>query len=165
MSQPGQPWEPNPQKLGNWTAMFEPSARATSSPASPAAATTATDGTAELPGHDPSEYRPWTLQRGQSRPTMMLDLRRFEPKSGFWTGWQLAYSHLVAVEYIGDRMLSLDFGTRQFVIEGGGLDELARHFQQGSVVTIQEHAPSLWPNPPGAAVVTRIRQVDQSSAP
>jgi hypothetical protein len=98
------------------------------------------------PALDMATYRPWTLQRGQGRPSMLLDLRRYEPKSGLWIGWQMAYPHLIAVEYIGDKMLSLDFGTRQFMIEGRGLDELARHLQQGSVVNVVEFSEKLWKN-------------------
>lgn len=94
---------------------------------------------------DAPEYRPWVLQRGSGRAAMMLHLRRFEPKSGLWIGWQLAYPHLVAVEYTGDRMLSLDFGTRQFMIQGYGLGELAARLQQCSVLMVQEYAQSVWP--------------------
>lgn len=93
---------------------------------------------------DPSDYKPWILQRGRSRPAMMLHLRRFEPRSGKWMGWQMSYPHLIAVEYIGDTMLSLDFGTRQFVIEGTDLTELARHLQQGSVLAVQEYSVARW---------------------
>ncbi len=108
---------------------------------------------------DLTEYKPWVLQRGRSRPTMLLDLRRFEPKSGMWMGWQLSYPHLHAVEYIGERMLSMDFGTRQFVIEGSGLGELVRHLQQGSVLTILEYCGQVWPQRPAGPVITTITRV------
>jgi len=76
---------------------------------------------------------------------MMLHLRRYEAKSDMWMGWQLAYPHLIAAEYIGDKMLSLDFGSRQFMIESTGLSELARHLQQGSVLTVLEYSAAIWP--------------------
>lgn len=105
---------------------------------------------------DSSEYKPWVLQRGRSRPPMMLHLRRFEPKSGKWIGWQVSYPHLVAVEYVGDTMLSLDFGTRQFVIEGIGLTKLAHELQQGIVLTITEFARDLWRQRPLDHHVQRV---------
>ncbi len=108
------------------------------------------------PALDLSVYRPWTLQRGRGRPSMLLDLRRYEPKSDLWIGWQMAYPHLIAVEYIGDKMLSLDFGTRQFMIEGRGLDELARHLQQGSVVNVVEFNERVWSKHEKAPMVHKI---------
>ncbi len=107
---------------------------------------------------DGSEYRPWILQRGV-RPALMLHLRRHDPKSGLWIGWELSYPHLVAVEYTGDRLLSLDFGARQFMLEGTGLDELARQLQTGNVLMVQEYDPSVWPAPPGGARVSAIRRL------
>lgn len=111
---------------------------------------------------DTQEYRPWVLQRGRSRPALMLHLRRYEPKSGLWTGWQLSYPHLVAVEYTGDSLLSLDFGTRQFIIEGTGLTELARHLQTGSVLMVQEFSAKIWQNLPHVRITT-IRNVRDES--
>jgi hypothetical protein len=108
---------------------------------------------------DAPEYKPWVLQRGRSRPAMMLHLRRFEPKSGLWCGWQIAYPHLVAVEYTGDKMLSLDFGARQFVIEGDNLSELARHLQNGSVLMVQEYSQNLWPICQQGALVKSIAKL------
>lgn len=92
---------------------------------------------------DADDYRPWILQRGM-RPVMLLHLRRYEPRSGLWMGWQVSYPHLVAAEYTGDRLLSLDFGSRQFVIEGTGLGELNRHLQTGSVLMVQEYSSTIW---------------------
>ena len=142
---------------GNWRDAFEergqrhaPSINTGRSPAEP-------DDIALV--HDLTIYRPWTLQRGRSRPAMMLELRRYEPRSGLWTGWQLSYPTLLAIEYTGDRLISLDFGSRQFVIEGRGLDELARHLQQGSVMAIQEYAPVLWPARPEGGVISAIRKI------
>jgi hypothetical protein len=111
------------------------------------------------PALDMNVYRPWTLQRGRGRPSMLLDLRRYEPKSGLWIGWQMAYPHLIAVEYIGDKMLSLDFGTRQFMIEGRGLDELARHLQQGSVVNVVEYSERVWGERRDEGVITSITRI------
>lgn len=113
---------------GNWRDLFEERGRPAGGSAAPPPRVEPDD--VEL-APDLSVYRPWTLQRGSSRPALMLELRRYEPRSGLWSGWQLAYPTLVAAEYTGDRLLSLDFGTRQFVIEGRGLDELARHLQIG----------------------------------
>ena len=110
---------------------------------------------------DLSVYRPWVLQRGRGRPSMLLELRRYEPKSGLWIGWQIAYPHLIAVEYIGDKMLSLDFGTRQFMIEGHGLDQLARHLQQGAVQTVVEYSDRVWGQRPEGAVVQRIMKLPE----
>ena len=107
---------------------------------------------------DLSVYRPWVLQRGQGRPVMMLDLRRYEPKSGFWTGWAIAYPQLAAVEYVGDRMLSLDFGVRKFVVEGDGLRELTERLQQGAVLAIQEYCSAVWKQRPEGPLISSIRR-------
>lgn len=69
------------------------------------------------------------------------------------------YPHLVAEEYTGDRMLSLDFGNRQFVIEGTGLQELARHLQSGSALTVQEYIDELWSACGDMPVVFAIRKM------
>lgn len=106
-----------------------------------------------------TEYRPWTLQRGRGRPALMLHLRRFEPRSGLWMGWQVAYSHLVAVEYVGETMLSIDFGSRQFVIEGNGLDEVARHLQSGNVLMVQEFSSTLWNAAETSQVIDKITNI------
>jgi len=161
-----QGWEPKPQKMGNWRAMFEPD-RGVQCPEPPEAASAEPPREPvvedETPHLDLSVYRPWILQRGRSRPAMMLEFRQYEPRSGLWSGWAVAYPHLVGLEYTGDKMLSLDFGGRHVVIEGVGLDELARHIQQGAVVAIHEHAPSVWPQQPVAAVVTAIRRLNPSA--
>lgn len=108
---------------------------------------------------DPTEYRPWILQRGRTRPAMMLHLRRYDPRSRLWQGWQVSYPHLIAVEYTGDTMLSLDFGSRQFVIEGRGLTELSRHLQSGSVMTVTEYTPNIWTVPPVGGVISALRLI------
>ena len=58
-------------------------------------------------------------------------------------------------------MVTLDFGLRQFVIEGVGLADLTRHLQQGTVLAIQEHSERIWPDATGNSVVTRIVKVDR----
>lgn len=156
-------WEPDPQKVGNWRSMFEAD-RGGKAPGAPAPTTrreipreqAPDDDASEL---DPSIYRPWILQRGRSHPAMMLEFRRYEPRSGLWTGWAIAYPLLVGLEYTGDKMLSLDFGTRQIIIQGTGLDELARHIQLGAVVAIQEHAAAVWPIFSEGACITGIRRI------
>ena len=152
------PWEPDPRKMGNWAAMFEP-ARQTGQPPGPTP-TQAFDDAALDDGSEPgpAEYRPWILQRGRSRPAMMLHLRRFELRSGLWQGWALSYPSLNAVEYVGARIVSLDFGTRQFIVEGMGLDELVDRLQLGVVTVIQEYASTVWPDRRDESVVTAIRR-------
>ncbi|WP_067734193.1 hypothetical protein [Novosphingobium naphthalenivorans] len=169
-------WEPDPAKMGNWREMFEPRRPVPPNPASTprpveppggqggAQAAAYEDGDAEeAVTHDPSIYKPWVLQRGRSRPPLMLELRRYEPKSGMWQSWMVSYPHLIAVELTGDRLLSLDFGSRQFVIEGSGLDELARHLQQGSVVTVVEFPRDiLQRNVDHSSKICSIRLIDIS---
>jgi len=116
-------------------------------------------------GIDLSEYQPWVLQRGRSRPALMIDLRTFDAKSGFWIGWAVAYPQLAAVEYVGERMLSLDFGLRKFVLEGDGLGELTKRLQEGIVLAIQEYAPAVWAHRPAGAIVTAIRRAGQEPSP
>ena len=157
------PWEPDPHSVGNnWRSMFGQPRGAGPSTA-PATAHTPPEATADDDVRPPdlTVYRPWLLRRGGSRPAMMLGLRRFDPRSGQWIGWGMSYPNLFAVEYIGDRVVTLDFGMRQFVIEGRGLDELARRIKQGTVMVILEYAPSVWPDAPKGPVVTAIRRVGQ----
>lgn len=151
----------------NWREMFERSGRGHDpargmggTPPMPRDEPPVEDG---LPDLDMAEYKPWVLQRGRSRPALMLHLRRFEPKSGLWMGWQLSYPHLIAVEYVGDKMLSLDFGTRQFMIEGTGLDELARHLQQGTVLVVQEYAERIWKKMNNGTCVIAIQLLNGQS--
>ncbi|WP_408591818.1 hypothetical protein [Novosphingobium sp.] len=133
------PGSPSPMPAFGYDDGHDP-ARQNATPLSPQQIT---DEAALALADDIQEYRPWILQRG-TRPLIMLHLRRFDAKAGHWIGWQVSYPHLVAVEYVGDRMLSLDFGTRHFVIEGSGLGELARHLQTASVQTVLEFAPDVW---------------------
>lgn len=148
--------------MSNWQDIFEPK-RGTGMPPLPSAEPVSVDDV-DL-SFDLDVYRPWIIQRGRSRPPMMLELRRYEPRSGLWSGWQLSYPHLVAIEYVGDRMLSMDFGTRHFVIEGQGLRELARQTQCGAVLAIQEYASAVWPNRPSNPIVTAIRRVTGDAQP
>lgn len=108
---------------------------------------------------DTAEYQPWVLQRGRSRPVALLDLRWYDPKASLWLGCAIAYPQLVAAEHVGTGMLSLDFGKRQFVLEGDGLDELVHRLQQYSVIAIQEYAPTIWPQRPAGPIVSRIKRV------
>lgn len=159
------PWEPDRQLGGNWRSMFEPSRSGMAhTPREPAASVPPVYDDApldEAASIDPNEYRPWLLQRGRSHPAAMLGLRWYEPKAGFWSGCGLPYATLQAVEYIGDRMVSLDFGTRQFVIEGRGLDVLARRIKEGTVLAVVEYAPAVWPQRLDGAMVTAIRRVNR----
>jgi hypothetical protein len=106
-------------------------------------------------------YRPWIIQRGRTRPALLLNLRKFDPKSGMLIGWQASYPYLISADYVGERMLSLDFGRRQFVIQGTDLTELLRHLQQGTVLAIQEYAAQVWPQLPPGPVVTAIAKVER----
>lgn len=111
------------------------------------------------PTLDMAEYRPWLLQRGRSRPAALLDLRWFDARASLWLGCAIAYPQLAAAEYIGERMLSLDFGKRQFVLEGEGLGELVRRIQDGSVIRIQEYASAIWPRKPIGAIINSIKRL------
>lgn len=155
-------WEPDPRKVGkNWQDMFRDPQRDGQPPGPSAPPPAVRD---ELPDDEDGalnliEYKPWIVQRVRSRPALMLELRRYEPRSGFWQGWAMPYHGLYAVEYMGDRMLSLDFGARQFVIEGRGLNELAQLIQQGTVLRMIEHCPALWPGPTTGTIIMTIRRV------
>lgn len=110
---------------------------------------------------DQIPYRPWIVQRGRSRPALLLNLRKFDPKSGMLIGWQASYPYLLSADYVGERMLSLDFGRRQFVIQGTDLSELLRHLQQGTVLAIQEYSSQVWPELPPGPFVTAINKVGE----
>jgi hypothetical protein len=153
-------WEPDPKNVGHhWRDMFSQPRRDGQPPEPPAASadSSAHDDGAAAP--DPREYHPWMLQRGRPRPAMMLELRRYEPRSGLWQGWILSYPSLHAVEYMGERMLSLDFGLRKFVLEGEGLSELTARLQQGAVLAIQEYCETVWPHRPAGPVISAIRRM------
>jgi hypothetical protein len=44
-----------------------------------------------------------------------------------------------------------------------GLDELARHIQRGSVVTVQEYAAQLWPQPTAGGSINVIRKLGDTN--
>lgn len=73
---------------------------------------------------------------------------------------RLVYPHLIAVEYTGDKMLSLDFGTRQFILQGYGLNELTARLQQNTVLMIQEYSDKVWPVRGAGGVITSITKVE-----
>lgn len=131
-------------------------------PSAPLSPEDMTDEAALALAHDAAEYRPWVLQRGRGQPPLMLDLRRYDARSGQWIGWQVSYPHLVAVEYTGDKMLSLDFGTRQFVIEGRGLLELPRLIQQGSVLALVEYSQARWPDYADGPRISAIKRISDT---
>lgn len=165
MSDPNKPWEPDKRKLGNWAAMFDPQARDAAPPPTPSAPAPAVDAfdDADGPAIDAAEYKPWYLQRGGGRSVMMLALRWFDAKAGLWHGAAVAYPYLYAIDMIGDQMVSLDFGARQFVLEGHGLDVLVGYLLQGSVLKIIEYAAPVWPTRVNGPVVTAIRRPGQEN--
>lgn len=143
----------------NWTEMFDKKPSSQVMEAAPAEA-----GEPEwAPPPDPKHYRPWLMQRG-GRPAMFIDLRRFEPKTSTLTGCLMSYPALIAVDYIGDHMLSLDFGNRRFILEGAGLTDLAARLQQGMVLAIQEFSPKVWQAPPFGSVINKIVSVTSQFA-
>ncbi|MES2988717.1 MAG: hypothetical protein V4808_12490 [Pseudomonadota bacterium] len=113
----------------------------------------------EPPVIDPTDYRPWHVQRVRSRPSMMLHLRRFEQRSDMWVGWALSYPSLLAVEYTGDQFVTLDFGSRHFVVEGIGLGALVAQLQSGSVLSLQEYSQVIWPMKPAGSIIRSIKRV------
>jgi len=141
---------------GQWTDMFEQprgGGRATPPSVDP------TPLESEGPSIDLVAYKPWVLQRVKSRPAMLLHLRRYEPRSGMWTGWALSYPSLIAAEYTGERMVSLDFGARQFMIEGEGLDQLIGALQEATVTALQEYSAAVWPDRPTGPLIGSIRRL------
>lgn len=151
-------WEPDPRQVStNWQSMFD-TRRAGPATEQPAAPPQIEDDLAEPDAahFDLTEYKPWVLQRARTRPALMLELRRYEARSGLWQGWAMPYHNLYAVEYVGDRMLTLDFGARQFMVEGRDLDYLGRYLRQGTVLTINEYSSSLWPAFTDKPAVTSI---------
>lgn len=152
----------------HWTSMFEQPGRGTGR--APVGVPPAASLGREEPNPDDivldmTEYRPWVLQRVRSRPAMMLHLRRYEPKSGLWMGWAVSYAHLAAVEYIGDRMLSLDLGARQFVVRGEGLTGIVEPLQAGTVLALQEYSASIWPSRSAGPTITSINRLGQDGPP
>ncbi len=149
---------------GQWREMFEPSRGARPAGAPPPSMVPEEPEGDALP-LDTTVYRPWIVQRVRARPSMLLDLRSFDARSGMWMGTAVAYPHLIAVEYVGDRMISLDFGLRQYVVQGRGLDELVRLVQEASVLAIQEYSDKVWATLPSGPVVTAIRRAGMDDPP
>jgi len=143
---------PTPPLHGGYDDGFDP-ARQGGAPMSPQATA---DEAAMALADDTSQYRPWILQRG-ARAVPNLHMRRFDPRSHLWQGWVVAYPQFVAAEYLGDTMLCLDFGMRQFMLEGRGFGELVDNLQSGSVLRIQEYASACWRAPPAGAAISVIR--------
>lgn len=127
----------------HWTDMFE-QPRQHGRASAPPLTVQSSDDDQDTPDYDVSIYRPWIVQRGRSRPPMMLEFRRYEPRSGLWSAWAIAYPMLLGLEYTGDCLLSLDFGSQKIVLEGYGLQDLSRQIQNGSVVAIQEYCQDFW---------------------
>lgn len=154
-------WEPDPRRMGNWRSMFEqPNRGAPQVPAPPETGDASPVADVETPPLDTKEYRPWVIQRGRSQASMMLHLRRYERRSGLWMGWVLPYYSLHAVEYVGDQMLSLDFGARQFMLEGAGLNQAVDFIQQGLILAMLEYNSSIWPEiSAGHNIISSIRTI------
>lgn len=148
--------------MGNWTDNFQPPRGNGPHGPSPPTPEARDDAVAAL---DLTEYRPWVLQRGRSAGPMFIDLRRYEPRSGLFEGWCLGYPNLLAFEYIGETMVSLDFGSRHFVIQGQQLGELARHLQQGSVVAVLEYSSKIWPTRAPGPTITSIKKFPEIKGP
>lgn len=147
--------------MANWQDMFEPRKAAMVGPVSSATSLGTAAPTDEgVPAPDLQVYHPWILQRGRSHPAMFIDFRRFDPKSGLLMGCQMSYPMLTSIEYTGDKLLSLDFGMRKFMIEGTGLIDLARHLQQGIVLAVQEYSEAVWKVAPEVNAVIRIARFE-----
>lgn len=141
---------------GNWREKFEQGRNGGPLPPPPLPAEEE-----ETVAPDLAVYRPWIVQRGRTRPALLLNLRKFDPRSGLLVGWQASYPYLISADYVGEKMLSLDFGRRQFVIQGTNLSELVRHLQQGTVLAIQQYSSQVWPQLPPGPVVTAIDKVER----
>lgn len=112
----------------------------------------------ELPGVDPTTYKAFIVQRGRARPSMFLDLRSFDVRSGVLQGTMLSYPQLLAVDYVDDHTLLLDFGMRHVRIEGERLAELLQRLHSASVSVIQAWSPKIWGDkePEGVPIVRSI---------
>ena len=110
-----------------------------------------------LPGVDTNAYKAFIVQRGRS-VSMFLDLRTFDARSGVLQGTMLSYPQLVAVDYVDDHTILLDFGMRHVRIEGERLAELIQRLHSASISVIQAWSPKIWgeKEPEGAAIVRRI---------
>lgn len=97
-----------------------------------------------LPGVDPTLYRPFFQQHGRSRPSLFIDLRVFDERSGSLKGTMLSYPQLVAVDYVEDHTILLDFGMRHVRIEGDRLGELIARLHTGTISVIQAYSKKIW---------------------
>lgn len=132
-------------KRTSWGDMFGKGAA--DAPAEPSAKEAAQDDFDLLPGVDPTAYRAFLLRRG-GRPGMFIDLRSFDERSGALKGTMLSYPQLVAVDYVDDHTLLLDFGMRHVRIEGERLSELIARLHSGQVAVIQAWSEKIWGKPP-----------------
>lgn len=97
-----------------------------------------------VPGVDPKEYRAFMVQRGRSRQGLFVDLRTFDERSGALKGTMLSYPQLVAVDYVDDHTILLDFGMRHVRIEGERLGELIARLNTGQISVIQAYSEKIW---------------------
>lgn len=97
-----------------------------------------------VPGVDPKEYRAFMVQRGRSRQGLFVDLRTFDELSGVLKGTMLSYPQLVAVDYVDDHTILLDFGMRHVRIEGERLGELIARLNTGQISVIQAYSEKIW---------------------
>lgn len=97
-----------------------------------------------VPGVDPTAYRAFIVKRGQSGPGLFIDLRSFDERSGALKGTMLSYPQLIAVDYIDDHTILLDFGMRHARIEGERLGELIARLHAGTVSVVQAYSKKIW---------------------
>lgn len=111
-----------------------------------------------LPGVDPKEYRAFMVQRGRSRQSLFVDLRTIDERSGALKGTMLSYPQLVAVDYVDDHTILLDFGMRHVRIEGERLGELIARLNTGQISVIQAYSEKIWGRtlPVGSPIVRSI---------
>ncbi|GAB4072275.1 hypothetical protein KHC28_01345 [Ancylobacter sonchi] len=70
----------------------------------------------------------------------------------------LSYPQLVAVDYVDDHTILLDFGMRHVRIDGERLAELIQRLHSASVSVIQAWSPKIWGKiePEDVLIVRRI---------
>jgi hypothetical protein len=130
-----------------WGDMF--AKQAPDAPESPSIKEEAQDDFDLLPGVDPKLYRAFIVQRGRSRQGLFLDFRSFDERSGALKGTMLSYPQLVAIDYVDDHTILLDFGMRHVRIEGEQLAELIARLHTGQVSVLQAYSEKIWgPKPP-----------------
>lgn len=113
-----------------------------------------------LPAVDPKNYRAFIVQRGRSRQGLFIDLRSFDERSGILKGTMLSYPQLVAVDYVDDHTVLLDFGMRHVRIEGERLSELIARLHTGQISVIQAYSEKIWgERPPLGPIVRSITHI------